>query len=190
MRPLLLTLPLLLLTACPRPTPTSETPADAVDPALKAHLTLPPGTGAGPALKRLAADARAGKCAAAWTRARYLLDMYDAARVQPALTAEDRGRFAATHLLLWSALELPGGAGRGRLATLQVQTRLEAQFKGIPARCQEAALARLALELLAADRAPRADVPPNESANARARPGTFAAGRRSAAGRPDRRTER
>ncbi len=160
MRSLLLIPVLTLLAACPA-TPEAETgpPADALPRRLGQALTLPPSSATGPAMDELKKMAGGGSCAAAWTRARYLLDLYDAVRLQPMMSHLDHEAFAQAHLQLWIGLNIPGSAGRGELATRQVQAALEQQFKAVPASCPQTAQARAALDLMAADNLPRKDVP-------------------------------
>ena len=161
MRNLLLIPLILLLSACPHPLPVGGPNKDALPPRLVEALVLPPGPETGPALEELAKAANAGSCPAAWIRVRYLIDLYDTVRLQPLMAAPDREAYAAAHLQLWSGLNNPGGAGRGELATRQVQGALKSLIKAIPASCPQT---RGASELLDADALQRDTVPHAQAA--------------------------
>ena len=159
MRTLILIPFLWFLTACPHPLPAGGPNKDALPPRLMEALVLPPSKQTGPALAALASAAKAGSCPAAWARTRYLLDLYDAVRLQPQMAKPDQDSYAAAHLQLWSGLGIPGGAGRGELATRQVHAALKALLTALPAGCPGANQARHAQELLEADLLQRSTVP-------------------------------
>lgn len=124
-------------------------------------LVIPPTAASSAALKSLGAMAGKGHCVASGSRVRYLMDLLDAARLYPRAGAASPDEATANNpgdaalALLWTALGLPGEAGRGRLATGQVITVLEDEITSVPKQCPQQALARAAQLLLDTDRAPR-----------------------------------
>jgi hypothetical protein len=119
-----------------------------------ARLKLPPDQDAERALEELWPIARRGACAAAWLRVRYLIDLFDVARLFPV----ERGALAPSHALLWRALRLAGDPGRGRIATVQVIEGLNTAVAVLPRSCPEQVEAETARRLLQADAAARRDI--------------------------------
>ncbi len=145
------------LAACPRPGGPEARPArpeEHVEASLLARLQLPPTPAAAPALLELERAAARGSCPAAWLRLRYLIDLFDHARLEPVAEGEAPAPSAA-HRLLWRGLGLAGEPGRGRLATQLVFQGLGRAAAAVPPRCPQRREARAAATLLAADLAPR-----------------------------------
>lgn len=160
MRRLLLCCLIGLFHGCSHPGQRGRTGADEIpplSPALLRALTLPPGSETEAALAQLASAAKGGSCEAAWSRARYALDLFDTVRLHRPV-APSAGGFGAAHSLLWRVLQLPGEPGRGRLATIQVVEALQRSVKPLPESCPHKDSGLQALKLLETDLAPRRTV--------------------------------
>jgi len=111
-------------------------------------LALPPRPGTGAALETLKQDHRS--CEATWLRSRYLLDLFDWVRLLP------RSETDRALQELWRGCDLAGAAARGRIATGQVVTALEALMEQTAKQCEEVRTeARAALSMLRADQGSR-----------------------------------